>query len=116
MFFIKKKNFSSCLLPFTLSISATLCVKLRYSFLSLKKQDNYFFITPTLRFCFLYNKNPIRLQRLFVYLFTCMIAQSFYSNLKNTINVIIIVQKGYNINDYLNGVYNIIYTIYFKKI
>ena len=45
-----------------------------------------------------------------------MIAQSFYSNLKNTINVIIIVQKGYNINNYLNSVYNIIYTIYFKKI
>lgn len=45
-----------------------------------------------------------------------MIAQSFYSNLKNTTNVIIIVQKGYNINNYLNSVYNIIYTIYFKKI
>lgn len=45
-----------------------------------------------------------------------MIAQSFYSNLKNTTNVIVIVQKGYNINNYLNSVYNIIYTIYFKKI
>lgn len=45
-----------------------------------------------------------------------MIAQSFYSNLKNTTKVIIIVQKGYNINNYLNSVYNIIYTIYFKKI
>lgn len=45
-----------------------------------------------------------------------MIAQSFYSNLKNTINVIIIVQKGYNINDYLNSVYNIIlYTLFISK-